>query len=43
MLNLTERLEPVLAIAGANAHDVDAAARFPAEAVEALRHSGLLG
>ena len=43
MLNMTERLEPVLAIAGANAHDVDDAARFPAEAVEALRQSGLLG
>ncbi|MET3920682.1 acyl-CoA dehydrogenase family protein [Arthrobacter sp. UYEF20] len=43
MINLTERLEPVIAIAGANAHDVDAAARFPAEAVVALRESGLLG
>ncbi|MCB5275674.1 Acyl-CoA dehydrogenase [Arthrobacter sp. SO5] len=43
MLNLTERLDPVLAVARANARDVDASARFPAEAVQALRDSGLLG
>ncbi|MEC5179352.1 Rv1679 family acyl-CoA dehydrogenase [Arthrobacter sp. CG_A4] len=43
MMNLTARLDPVLAVAGANARDVDAAARFPTEAVHALRESGLLG
>lgn len=43
MMNLTARLDPVLAVAGANARDVDTAARFPTEAVHALRESGLLG
>ncbi|WP_460497353.1 acyl-CoA dehydrogenase family protein, partial [Glycomyces tarimensis] len=36
-------LEPVLHAARANAADVDAEGRFPAEAVAALRESGLLG
>ncbi len=43
MTNLTELLEPVLAAARANAREVDGTARFPAEAVQALRESGLLG
>jgi alkylation response protein AidB-like acyl-CoA dehydrogenase len=39
----TTRLEPVLAVAGQYAADVDSDARFPEEAVTALRDSGLLG
>ena len=42
-MNLNAILDPVLAIAGDHAHDVDAEARFPEEAVAALRESGLLG
>ncbi len=42
-MDLTGRLDPVLAVAGYNAHEVDSAARFPEEAVAALRESGLLG
>lgn len=42
-MDVTTRLEPVLAIAAAHAADVDADARFPEEAVTALRESGLLG
>ena len=42
-MNLAARLDPVLAIAGDHAHDVDTQARYPEEAVAALRHSGLLG
>ncbi|WP_199434486.1 Rv1679 family acyl-CoA dehydrogenase [Qaidamihabitans albus] len=41
--DLTARLEPVLTAAGEHAREVDAAARFPEEAVAALRDSGLLG
>ncbi|WP_245976218.1 Rv1679 family acyl-CoA dehydrogenase [Amycolatopsis palatopharyngis] len=40
---LNDRLEPVLTVAREHARDVDAAARFPEEAVAALRDSGLLG
>ncbi|MEO5778854.1 MULTISPECIES: acyl-CoA dehydrogenase family protein [Arthrobacter] len=43
MTNLTDLLEPVLSAARANARDVDETARFPDEAVQALRESGLLG
>ncbi len=42
-MNLNARLDPVLAVAGGHARDVDADARFPEEAVAALRESGLLG
>ncbi|MBA3529380.1 MAG: acyl-CoA/acyl-ACP dehydrogenase [Propionibacteriaceae bacterium] len=42
-MDLTARLEPVLAVAAEHAHDVDVDARFPEEAVAALRESGLLG
>lgn len=42
-MDLTARLEPVLAVAAEHAHDVDVNARFPEEAVAALRESGLLG
>ncbi len=41
--DLTARLDPVLAVAGQHAYDVDAEARFPEETVAALRESGLLG
>ncbi len=41
--DLSARLDPVLAVAGRHAHDVDADARFPEETVAALRESGLLG
>ncbi|MGH7750891.1 MAG: acyl-CoA dehydrogenase family protein, partial [Candidatus Dormibacteria bacterium] len=40
---LEERLAPVIAIAAANAASVDTEGRFPGEAVEALRQSGLMG
>ena len=42
-MDLSTRLDPVLAAAGQHAQDVDADARFPEEAVAALRESGLLG
>ena len=42
-MDLSAQLDPVLAIARASAHEVDATARFPEEAVAALRASGLLG
>lgn len=42
-MDLTARLTPVLDIAAEHAHGVDAQGRFPAEAVQALRESGLLG
>jgi alkylation response protein AidB-like acyl-CoA dehydrogenase len=41
--DVVELLDPVLQIARTHAHDVDAAGRFPEEAVAALRSSGLLG
>ncbi len=43
MIDVTERLEPVLDAARTNAREVDAVGRFPEEAVAALRTSGLLG
>ena len=43
MIELLERLNPVLEIAREHAHEVDSAGRFPEEAVAALRASGLLG
>ncbi|MQA10313.1 MAG: acyl-CoA dehydrogenase [Pseudonocardiaceae bacterium] len=42
-MDLESRLEPVLSVAGKHAATVDSEARFPAEAVLALRSSGLLG
>jgi alkylation response protein AidB-like acyl-CoA dehydrogenase len=42
-MDLDSRLEPVLATAREHAADVDVKARFPEEAVAALRSSGLLG
>jgi alkylation response protein AidB-like acyl-CoA dehydrogenase len=42
-MDLVTRLDPVLATAAEHAPDVDADARFPDEAVTALRESGLLG
>ncbi|WP_007023887.1 Rv1679 family acyl-CoA dehydrogenase [Saccharomonospora iraqiensis] len=42
-MDLTPYLDPVLAAAREAADDVDTAARFPDEAVTALRQSGLLG
>ncbi|MDQ3152457.1 MAG: acyl-CoA/acyl-ACP dehydrogenase [Actinomycetota bacterium] len=42
-MDLSAQLDPVLAVARASAHEVDATARFPEEAVAALRESGLLG
>jgi len=42
-MELTDRLDPVLAIARETAHDVDTQGRFPTETVDALRASGLLG
>jgi alkylation response protein AidB-like acyl-CoA dehydrogenase len=42
-VDVRERLEPVLKAASGAARDVDAEARFPDEAVAALRESGLLG
>jgi alkylation response protein AidB-like acyl-CoA dehydrogenase len=42
-VDVSSRLEPVLIAAGESARAVDADARFPAEAVAALRESGLLG
>lgn len=42
-MDLATRLDPVLATAARHAPDVDAEARFPHEAIDALRKSGLLG
>ncbi|GAA3959880.1 Rv1679 family acyl-CoA dehydrogenase [Actinoplanes auranticolor] len=42
-MNLSERLEPVLAAARGASTQVDSEGRFPIEAVTALRDSGLLG
>ena len=42
-MDLATTLDPVLATAARHAADVDADARFPHEAVDALRKSGLLG
>ncbi|HEU0087391.1 MAG TPA: acyl-CoA dehydrogenase family protein [Pseudonocardiaceae bacterium] len=42
-MELSAQLDPVLAVARESAHEVDAAASFPTEAVAALRESGLLG
>lgn len=42
-MELTNRLDPVLAIARETAHDVDRQGRFPTETLDALRASGLLG
>jgi len=42
-MDLRTRLDPVLDVAGRHADAVDADARFPDEAVTALRESGLLG
>ena len=42
-MDLDAALEPVLGVARKFAHEVDVDARFPVEAVEALRSSGLLG
>ncbi|MDQ3735032.1 MAG: acyl-CoA/acyl-ACP dehydrogenase [Actinomycetota bacterium] len=42
-MDLNQRIDPVLETARNSAKDVDVNARFPAEAVTALRESGLLG
>lgn len=42
-MDVTTRIAPVLAVAADHAADVDADARFPDEAIAALRESGLLG
>ena len=42
-MHLRDRLDPILTIAAEHAQDVDARARFPEEAVAALRESGLMG
>jgi alkylation response protein AidB-like acyl-CoA dehydrogenase len=42
-MDLTDRLEPVLAVARDHAPDVDAQGRFPEESIQALKSSGLLG
>jgi alkylation response protein AidB-like acyl-CoA dehydrogenase len=42
-VDVTARLAPVLRVAAQHARDVDAAGRYPDEAVQALRESGLLG
>ena len=42
-MDLSTRLTPVLEIAATHAREVDGDGRFPGEAVEALRGSGLLG
>lgn len=42
-MDLSTRLDPVLAVAREHAREVDAEGRFPEEAVGALRQSGLLG
>ncbi len=42
-MDLTDRLDPVLAAARESARQVDAEATFPTAAVDALRQSGLLG
>jgi alkylation response protein AidB-like acyl-CoA dehydrogenase len=42
-MDLTSRLEPVLAVARATAGKVDASGEYPTETVTALRESGLLG
>lgn len=42
-MDLSARLDPVLAAAAASAREVDVTGRFPDQAVAALRDSGLLG
>ncbi len=42
-MDLRSRLDPVLSVARESARQVDTAATFPADAVSALRESGLLG
>lgn len=42
-MDLTGRIDPVLAVARESAREVDSSARYPSEAVDALRASGLLG
>jgi alkylation response protein AidB-like acyl-CoA dehydrogenase len=42
-MDLSERLEPVLAAARAQAREVDATGAFPTAATQALRGSGLMG
>lgn len=42
-MDLSARIDPVLDVAARSAGDVDEAARFPDEAVTALRESGLMG
>ncbi|BDZ65324.1 Rv1679 family acyl-CoA dehydrogenase [Agromyces mangrovi Wang et al. 2018] len=42
-MDLHDRLDPMLAIAREHATDVDQRGRFPDEAVQALRDSGLMG
>lgn len=42
-MELRDRLEPVISVAAEHAASVDQEARFPAEAVSALRDSGLMG
>ena len=42
-MDVTDRLTPVLEIAARHAREVDVEGRYPAEAVQALRESGLLG
>ncbi|MDQ3158171.1 MAG: acyl-CoA/acyl-ACP dehydrogenase [Actinomycetota bacterium] len=42
-MELSSRLDPVLSVTRESAQRVDSAATFPAEAVTALRQSGLLG
>src|SRR5204862_2243105 len=42
-MSIEDRIQPVLETAAKHAADVDREARFPAETIEALRESGLLG
>ncbi|WP_291411729.1 acyl-CoA dehydrogenase family protein [Actinophytocola sp.] len=42
-MELSARLDPVVAVAADSAREVDAQAAFPEKAVLALRESGLLG
>jgi alkylation response protein AidB-like acyl-CoA dehydrogenase len=42
-MTLSDRLNPVLDVAGSHAREVDATGTFPQAAVDALRGSGLLG
>jgi len=42
-VDLDAAVEPVLVVARKFAHEIDVDARFPDEAVDALRSSGLLG